>query len=212
MLLGYDSIWAIGEKKCLTEREWYNRRLSYWYSSRGAFCVITLGHFSEVGERLWPRDGEESGPLYVPASEAGMHRDALVMLLRGIWYLATTGRVSKRSAGSLVCCSGWSCRRDVSCIGGGRATVELWGPQKNCRAWWLDPRAWLHEPWWWRASTGSLTASLTRSCQADRQVAPMGLARSRRALEVLRRVGGRRAEHGRGDSAGPSIPPAFSQC
>lgn len=52
---------------------------------------------------------------------------------------------------------------------------------------------------------------VTGSCQADRQVALVGLARSRGALEGLRWVGDRRGEQGKGDGAGPSIPPAFSQ-
>lgn len=53
---------------------------------------------------------------------------------------------------------------------------------------------------------------VTGSCQADRQLTLVGLARSGRALEGLRWVGGRRGEQGKGKGAGPSILPTFSQC
>lgn len=52
---------------------------------------------------------------------------------------------------------------------------------------------------------------VTKSCQADRQVALVGLARSKGALEGLRWVGGRRGEQGKGEGAGLPIPPTSSQ-
>lgn len=56
-----------------------------------------------MGERLRPWVGGESGPPHVPASEAGMRWDALVMLPEGIWYPAADGLSVQTSCGVLYC-------------------------------------------------------------------------------------------------------------